>query len=154
MEQPQYSLFHRATVEKDYLPLFERFGLGTTTWSPLASGILTGKYNEGVPEGSRLSLPSLQWLRARLDTGAGRLQLDKVRRLQALGDEAGLPVHHLALLWVLENPHVSSVILGASRIGQLVDNLDALGNREKMTPELLARIEEIVDNKPEPAEQF
>ncbi len=153
MEQPEYNLFKREKLEKEYLPLFENYGLGTTTWSPLANGVLTGKYSDGIPQDSRLSLPGFEWLRSRYETEEGRNKIDKAGRLRKLADEAGLPLHHLALLWCLDNANVSSVILGASRIGQLEDNLDALGNTGKITPEVLERIEAIVDNKPEPAEK-
>lgn len=154
MEQPEYNLFKREKLEKEYLPLFENYGLGTTTWSPLANGVLTGKYGDGIPEDSRLSLPGFEWLRSRYETEEGGDKFDKAGRLRKLADEAGLPLHHLALLWCLDNANVSSVILGASRIGQLEDNLGALGNSGKITPEVLERIEAIVDNKPEPAEKI
>lgn len=154
MEQPMYHLFHREKFEKDLLPLFTDHGLGATTFSPLAMGILTGKYGEDIPEGSRLGLSGYEWLRAHLNTEEGQMQLEKTRQLQALAQEAGLAVHHLALLWCLQNPHVSSVIFGASHIGQLEDNLGALDRAEKMTPELMDLIEKIVDNRPEPFSHF
>ncbi|HEY0918187.1 potassium channel beta subunit family protein [Devosia sp.] len=149
MEQPEYNLFRRDKVEADFLPLYTLFGLGTTTWSPLASGILTGKYNDGIPADSRLNLPGYEWLKARLDSDKGKSQLAKVRLLGRLADEVGMPIHHLALNWCLANSNVSTVILGASRLSQLKDNLKALDNRDKMTPEVMARIEAIVDNRPE-----
>ena len=124
------------------------FGLGTTIWSPLASGILTGKYNDGIPADSRMNLPGYEWLKARLDSPAGKDQLEKVRQLAKLAGEVGLPIHHLALLWCLANPHVSTVILGASRLSQLKDNLKALDSRDKLTPDVLSRIEAIAGNKP------
>jgi len=154
MEQPMYHLFHRDKFERDLLPLFTDHGLGTTTFCPLAMGILTGKYCEGIPPDSRFSLPGYEWLRARLESEEGQMQIEKTRRLQALATEAGLSVHHLALLWCLQNPHVTTAILGASRIEQLRDNLNALHNAEKMTPELLEGIEKIVDNRPEPFKHF
>ena len=148
MEQPQYNLFERQKVEGDYLPLYDTFGLGTTIWSPLASGILTGKYNRAIPNDSRLSLPGYEWLRDSLASEEGQDKLAKVTALTALADDAGMPVHHMALLWCLANPHVSTVILGASRTSQLTDNLAALESRQKMTADLLEAIEEIVQNKP------
>ncbi len=154
MEQPQYHLFHREKFEKHLRPLFEGYGLGATTFSPLASGILTGKYKAGIPAGSRMSLSGYEWLAARLETREGKAQIEKTGRLQKLAAQAGMPINHLALLWCLQNPHVSSVILGASRISQLEDNLAALDNADKMTPGLLDRIEEIVDNAPEPFSSF
>ena len=154
MEQPMYHLFHREKFEKDLLPLFRDHGLGTTTFCPLAMGILTGKYSEGIPQGSRFSLTGYEWLRARLENEEGKMQLEKTRRLHALAQEAGLAVHHLALLWCLQNPHVSTVILGASRIEQLRDNLGALAHAGKMTPLLMEDIENIIENKPEPNKHF
>ena len=148
MEQPQYNMFERQKVEGDYLPLYELFGLGTTIWSPLASGILTGKYAGGIPDGSRLSLPGYEWLRERLATEKGREQIDKTQHLGALADEIGMPLTHLALLWCLRTPHVSTVILGASRVSQLEDNLKALDHKAKLTPEVLQRIEQILGNQP------
>lgn len=149
MEQPQYNMFERQKVESDYLPVYDLLGLGTTIWSPLASGILTGKYNQGIPAGSRMSLPGYEWLRETLDTEAGREKLRKARELQGLADEIGISLTHLALLWCLVNPHVSTVILGASRPGQLSDNLAALEHKAKLTPEVMQRIEAILGNKPE-----
>jgi voltage-dependent potassium channel beta subunit len=154
MEQPMYHLFHREKFEKDLLPLFTDHGLGSTTFCPLAMGILTGKYHSGIPAGSRFSLTGYEWLRNKLDSAEGQLQVEKTRRLQVLAAEAGLPVHHLALLWCLQNPHVSSVILGASRIDQLRDNLGALQHADKMTPALLQEIETIADNRPVPFSHF
>lgn len=148
MEQPEYNLFRREKVESEFLPLYDLFGLGTTIWSPLASGILTGKYNDGIPADSRMNLPGYEWLKARLDSDKGRNELAKVRQLADLAKEAGLPIHHLALLWCLANPNVSTVILGASRLSQLKDNLAALDARDKVDAALLSRIEEIMGNKP------
>ncbi len=149
MEQPQYNLFERQKVESDYLPLYDLMGLGTTIWSPLASGILTGKYNGGIPEDSRMNLPGYEWLKDSLGTDAGREKLRKTEELSHLATELGMSMTHLALLWCLANPHVSTVILGASRTSQLEDNLAALAHREKLTPDVLERIEAIVANKPE-----
>jgi len=154
MEQPEYNLFNRVKLERDYLPLFRDYGLGTTIFGPLANGVLTGKYNQGIPDGSRGSLPGYEWLRARLESETGRENLQKNTGLQELADEAGLALNHLALLWCLANPNVSSVILGASRIGQLEDNLNALESADSMTPELLERIDQLMDNKPESTGRF
>jgi voltage-dependent potassium channel beta subunit len=148
MEQPEYNLFRREKVESEFLPLYGLFGLGTTIWSPLASGILTGKYNNGIPADSRIALPGYEWLKARLESAQGKDELAKVAKLAALSSEIGLPIHHLALIWCLANPHVSTVILGASRLTQLKDNLQALESRDKLTPDVLAKIEEIMGNKP------
>lgn len=152
MEQPQYNLFERAKVEGDYLPVYALTGIGTTIWSPLASGILTGKYNKGIPEGSRLDLPGYEWLKAIWESEEGRAKLAKVEQLALLAGEIGLPIHHLALLWCLANPHVSTVILGASRLSQLKDNLAALESRALLTADVLGRIDDILGNKP-PAPQ-
>ncbi len=124
MEQPQYNLLHRRRVELEYAPLYAEFGMGATVWSPLASGLLTGKYNDGVPEGSRLAGDA--WLRDVVigDPGDGRL--DRARRFSALAADLGLAPAALAIAWCLRNPHVSTVLLGASRVSQLLDNLGAL----------------------------
>lgn len=154
MEQPEYNLFRREKVEREFLPLYELLGLGTTIWSPLASGILTGKYNDGIPADSRVNLPGYEWLKRSLESASGQQKLEKVRRLATLADEAGLPLNHLALLWCLNNPRVSTVILGASRLPQLVDNLAALDSKAKLTDDVLAAIEEIVANKPAAPERY
>lgn len=154
MEQPEYNLFNRTKLERDYLPLFRDYGMGTTTFCPLANGVLTGKYNQGVPDGSRMSLPGYEWLRRRLEDEAGRQMLAKTAELRKLAGQAGLPLHHMALLWCLANPNVSSLILGASKISQLEDNLGALEHRDKITADLLEQIEQIVGNKPRPEGRF
>ena len=148
MEQPQYNLFERQKVEGDYLPLYPLIGLGTTIWSPLASGILTGKYAKGIPNGSRLDLPGYEWLKEIWQSEEGRRKLEIVEKLGALAAEIGLPLHHLALLWCLANPNVSTVILGASRLSQLEDNLSALDGRDKLPPDVMERIDAIRGNKP------
>ena len=148
MEQPEYNMFRREKVESEFLPLYDLFGLGTTIWSPLASGILTGKYNDGIPADSRMNLPGYEWLKARLDSEQGKAELAKVKQLAALAAEIGMPLHHLALLWCNANPNVSTVILGASKLSQLKDHLTALESKSKLTPEVMAKIEAIIDNKP------
>ncbi len=148
MEQPEYNMFRRENVEVNYLPLYE-LGLGTTIWSPLASGFLTGKYNDGVPADSRVNLPGYEWLKARLESPQGKQMVEKVKQLAVLAKEIGLPVHHMALLWCNANPHVSTVILGASKKSQLEDNLKALDSKAKMTPDVMKRIDDILGNKPE-----
>lgn len=154
MEQPQYNLFERQKVEVEYAPLYDLMGLGTTVWSPLKAGVLTGKYNNGFPADSRMNLPGCEWLKAEWDSEEGERQIAKVRQLSAFADEVGLPVHHLAILWCLSNPRVSSIILGASRPAQLADNLKALQSKDKLTPEMIARIEEIMDSKPAAPPRF
>lgn len=154
MEQPQYNIFERRKVESEYLPLYDLIGLGTTIWSPLASGILTGKYNRGTPNDSRLNLPGYEWLKEKWSSEAGRAQLAQVAELTALAEEIGISMTHLALNWCLANRHVSTVILGASRLSQLKDNLAALEHKGKVTAEVLARIDEIVGNKPAEPQRF
>lgn len=148
MEQPQYNMFAREKVESDYLPVYDLVGLGTTIWSPLASGYLTGKYNDGIPEDSRLNLPGYEWMKEAYSSPEGKAKVEKVKKLAKVADEAGMPIHHMALLWCLNNPNVSTVILGASRESQLKDNLSALDSRDNLTAEVMEKIETILDNKP------
>lgn len=142
VEQPQYNLFHRSRVEKEYAPFYRSPGLGTTVWSPLATGLLTGKYNDGVPSQSRLDTPGMEWLRDRL-TSDPRFpaKLEAVRQLAGIARELGTTLPCLALAWCLTNPNVSSVILGASRVEQLRENFGALDVVAQLTPEVLQRIE-------------
>ncbi|MCX7300005.1 MAG: aldo/keto reductase [Rhodobacterales bacterium] len=154
MEQPQYNVFERAKVEGDYAPLYDTVGLGTTIWSPLASGLLTGKYNNGLPADSRAMLPGYEWLRKDFESERGKARLAMVKDLAKVAEGADMPIHHLALLWCIANPHVSTVILGASRLDQLTDNLAALGNRAKLTPDVMAAVEAIVQNKPPAPQRF
>jgi voltage-dependent potassium channel beta subunit len=145
MEQPYYNLLQRDKLESEYLPLFERFGLGTTIWSPLASGLLTGKYNKGVPPDARLGLESYGWLR---DWVLKPERLEKVRRLGQIAKGLGVSESVLAIAWCLKNPHVSTVILGASKVNQLEENLTAVDAAAKLTPEVLAEIEATMATKP------
>jgi voltage-dependent potassium channel beta subunit len=154
MEQPEYNMFARHKVESDYLPLYSLFGLGTTIWSPLASGLLTGKYNNGIPTDSRANLAGYEWLKSRFESESGRQSIEKARALSELASEAQMSLTHMALLWCLRNPYVSTVILGASRENQLLDNLGALEHRQKFTPELDQRIEAILGNAPEPPKRY
>ncbi len=154
MEQPQYNLFERDKVERDYLPVYDSFGLGTTIWSPLASGLLTGKYNNGMPNDSRANLPGYEWLRDIMMGEQGRARIEKIKELVKIADGAGMPIHHMALLWCLANPRVSTVILGASKIEQLHDNLAALKSREKMSPDVMAAIEDVMGNRPSQPQRF
>ena len=152
MEQPQYNMFHRHRVESEYAALYDEIGLGTTIWSPLASGLLTGKYNDGIPEGSRLSLENYQWLLPQLQSDEGRQKIEKVKRLQPLADELGCTMAQLAIAWCLTNDDVSTVITGASRPQQITENLKALEIAAQLTPDVQERLEEILNNRPE-AEQ-
>jgi voltage-dependent potassium channel beta subunit len=144
MEQPEYNMFHRERVEREYALLYEKIGLGTTIWSPLDSGILTGKYNRGIPEDSRLAKET--WLQRELV----QEKIEKVRQLTPLAEELGGSMAQLALAWCLKNPDVSTVITGASRPEQVRENMGALDLVGRLTPEVMERIEGILDNKPEP----
>ena len=144
MEQPQYNMFHRDRFEIEYKGLYDR-GMGTTIWSPLASGILTGKYNDGTPKGTRFDIEGLDWLQKNVFKDG---RLDKVRALTALAQEIGISMTHLALAWCAKNPHVSTVILGASKLSQLEDNLNSLEAIAAITPEVEEKIEAILQNRP------
>ncbi len=152
MEQPQYHMFHRQRFEVEYGRLYEAIGLGTTIWSPLASGLLTGKYNDGTPEDTRLSLPGYEWLREMFASAEWQERLEKVRALTRLAEELDTNMARLAIAWCLKNPAVSTVILGASRVEQVYDNLQALDVVERLTEDVLNQIEEILANKPEAME--
>ncbi len=154
MEQPQYNMFERDKVEREFADLYDDIGLGTTIWSPLASGILTGKYNDGIPDGSRLSLPNYQWLRPVLESEEGRRKIEKVKRLSGIAQELDCTMAQLALAWCLANDDVSTVITGASRVQQVTENLKALEVAENLTPDLQESIEEILDNKPQPEQNW
>jgi voltage-dependent potassium channel beta subunit len=154
MEQPQYNMFNRDKVEAEYRPIYEQYGLGTTIWSPLASGILTGKYLDGIPDDSRMNLPGYEWLKDSLLSDAGKVRLEKVRHLKPIADELGLSLTHLSLAWCLKNPNVSTVILGASRLSQLEDNLKALDATAKLDEAVMERIDAVLDNKPAGLERF
>jgi voltage-dependent potassium channel beta subunit len=145
MEQPQYNLFHREKVEKEFAPLYQKYGLGTTIWSPLASGILTGKYSNGIPANSRVTLPDYQWLRNLVESSDGSAKIGKTRKLSQLAKEIGCTVSQLSIAWCLKNPNVSTVILGASRMGQLEENIGASEVSKKLTSDIIHKIEEITE---------
>jgi voltage-dependent potassium channel beta subunit len=149
MEQPQYNMLHRDRVEREYRPLYSGIGLGTTVWSPLASGILSGKYDDGVPAGSRLDLAQYRWLRDKIEGEEGRARVRRARDLAPIARDLGMTRAQLAIAWCLANPHVSTVILGASRVEQLEENLRSLDLAKRLDPETLTRIDTILDNKPE-----
>jgi voltage-dependent potassium channel beta subunit len=145
MEQPQYNLLHRERVEIEYARLYEDIGLGTTTWSPLASGLLTGKYNEGIPADSRGALKGYGWLKDKLtDKGS----LAKVQKLGKIAKELDCTLAQFALAWCAKNPNVSTVITGASRVEQVNENLKALEVLPKLTEDVMKQVDEIV-GKPE-----
>jgi len=139
MEQPQYNLLHRERVEQEYARLYRDIGLGTTTWSPLASGVLTGKYASGVPADSRAAIKGLEWLAERILEPTG---IAKVKKLVPIAQELGCTLAQMSLAWCLKNPHVSTVITGASRPAQVVENLKALAVVPKLTPDVIERIEQ------------
>jgi voltage-dependent potassium channel beta subunit len=145
MEQPQYNLFERYKVEKEFLPVYDFVGLGTTIWSPLASGLLTGKYNNGIPRNSRLALPEMSWLKDRVMTDD---KIKKVEELSELAKELGVSMASLSIGWCIKNPHVTTAILGATKKEQLLDNLKAVDAMQKLTPDILEKIERIMYTKP------
>jgi voltage-dependent potassium channel beta subunit len=148
MEQPEYNLFNRDKVEAEFAPLYRDHGLGTTIWSPLASGVLTGKYSKGIPQDSRMAVKGYEWLRSRYEGPEGKERLRKADELAGLARELGIAPAALAIAWCLRNPNVSTVILGASKVSQLEDNLKALDAVPKLTPDVMERIEKIVGNRP------
>jgi voltage-dependent potassium channel beta subunit len=146
VEQPEYNMFVRNKVEVEFSQIYKCVGLGTTIWSPLASGILSGKYNDQFPDGTRLGMDGLEWLKERNLT---QERITAVLELGNLAKELGLSLPVMSLAWCLKNPNVSTVILGASKLQQLQENMQALGAQELLTPEIMQRIEDILQNKPE-----
>lgn len=149
VEQPQYNLFEREKLENDFLQVFKNVGLGTTIWSPLASGLLTGKYNNGIPADSRLAVEGFDWLKERTYIEA---KIEKVKQLQVIANNLGVSLAALSIAWCIKNPHVTTAILGATKKDQLIDNLKALDALTLITPEITQKIEEIMQNKPVLAE--
>ena len=145
MEQPQYNMLHRERVEKEYLPLYREIGLGTTTWSPLASGLLTGKYNRGIPQGTRASLPGYEWLKDYVLTPQN---LEKVRQLEPTAKAMGCSLAEVALAWCLKNPNVSTVITGATRPEQVNENMKAEEVVQRLDLDAMEKIDGILGNKP------
>jgi voltage-dependent potassium channel beta subunit len=145
MEQPQYNLFERQKMEHDYLPVFKETGMGTTIWSPLASGLLSGKYNNGIPDGSRLALENYHWLKDRMMQDD---KLEKVKKLGVVAQSLGTTLATLSIAWCIHNPHVSTAILGATKEQQLIENLQALEVYPKLTPEVMKEIDDIMQTKP------
>ncbi|MCB9461093.1 MAG: aldo/keto reductase [Anaerolineaceae bacterium] len=150
MEQPQYNMLFRERFELEYARLYDEIGLGTTIWSPLASGILTGKYNDGVPSDSRMALESYSWLKDRLLSDEGQAAIAKVRELTTIAEELGATMAQLALAWTIKNPNVSTAITGATKLHQIKDNLGAIDIAHQLTDDVIAKIEDVLDNKPEP----
>ena len=145
VEQPQYNLFERDKIEKEYARIYDTVGLGTTIWSPLASGLLTGKYNEGIPADSRFALEGFSWLSERW---MGEEKIRKVKELSLLADSLGVSTASLSIAWCIANPMVTTAILGATKKQQLLDNLKSLEALPMLTPEVLAKIESIMQTKP------
>lgn len=145
MEQPQYNLFERQKMEVDYYTIFKNVGMGTTIWSPLASGLLTGKYNDGIPDGSRLALEGFEWLKDRTLAGD---RLARVKELGTVADELGTSLATLSIAWCIRNPNVTTAILGATKPEQLTENLKALDVLPKLTDEVMERIDTIIGTKP------
>jgi voltage-dependent potassium channel beta subunit len=145
VEQPQYHLLERNKMENEYLMIFKTVGMGTTTWSPLAAGLLSGKYNNGVPEGSRFALTGFDWLK---DRWMKENFLDKAKRLGELAASLGITMAQMSIAWCIKNPNVTTAILGATRREQLEENLKALDAKEKITDDVMRQIDEIVQTKP------
>ncbi len=145
MDQPQYHIFWRNRVEKEYAPLYnpDGVGLGTTIWSPLASGLLTGKYNNGIPGDSRVNLPGYEWLKEMLLGEGGQARLEAVRQLGKVADELGVPMSQMALAWCLKNPQVSTVITGASKVEQVKENMEAIKVVPQLTDDVMKKIDSI-----------
>src|SRR6266704_1605069 len=146
MEQPQYNMLHRERVEVEYLPLYREIGLGTTIWSPLASGLLIGKYKSGVPPGSRATLEGYGWLRENLITPEN---IGKVSQLEPIAKDLGCSMAQLGLAWCLKNPHVSTVMTGASRPEQVVENMKAIDVVDKLDSGIMERIDDVLGNRPD-----
>lgn len=145
MEQPVYNMLQRGKVETEYLPLYKKLGLGTTTWSPLASGLLSGKYNDGIPPGSRGSLESMEWLRKSIITPRN---VETVRRLQPIAKELGCTMAQLAIAWCLRSENVSTVITGATNANQVRENIGSLEFVPALKPSILSKIEGVLSNAP------
>ena len=144
MEQPQYNLLWRDRAEKEYARLYKEIGLGLTTWSPLASGLLTGKYNDGIPADSRAALKGYEWVKE----GFTPERVEKVKQLQPVAAGLGCSMAQMAIAWCLKNPNVSTVITGASRVEQVHQNLKALEVVPRLTPDVMEQIDKILGNKP------
>lgn len=145
VEQPEYNLFNRQKMEAEYLTIFDNIGMGTTIWSPLASGLLTGKYNDGIPEGSRLTLEGYDWLK---DKSYREEKLDRVRNLQNLAHELGTSLATLSIAWCIRNPNVTTAILGATKESQLTENLNALDVLPLLTDDVMDQIDGTMGTKP------
>ena len=148
MEQPEYNMFNRKKLEKEYLDLFKKEKLGTTIWSPLSSGFLTGKYLQGEPKGARTSLKNYKFIKDRFQSEDFKGNYEKVERLKKLASDAGLPLPNMAIGWCLKNENVSTVILGASNLDQLKQNLGTYEYLDIIDDSLMEKIDEILMNRP------
>jgi voltage-dependent potassium channel beta subunit len=154
MEQPQYHMFHRDKVEREFAHLYDEIGLGTTIWSPLASGLLTGKYNQGMPEGTRATLEGYEWLRSRFEDEEAVQRIAKVGELLNIADDLGVSMAQLALAWTLKNPNISTTITGSSKPEQIVENMKAIEVISQLDDDVMEKIETILDNKPAAPQDF
>jgi voltage-dependent potassium channel beta subunit len=155
MEQPEYNMLHRERFEREYARLYGEIGLGTTIWSPLASGLLTGKYDDGsAPSESRANVRGMEWLRDRLVGEEASRHIPKIRELAKVAEELGCTRSQLAIAWCLKNPNVSTVITGASKVQQVEENMRSLDVVKKLKRPVMDRIEDILKNKPDPAPEF
>ncbi|MCX6322821.1 MAG: aldo/keto reductase [Sphingobacteriales bacterium] len=145
MEQPQYNLFEREKMEKEYRDIFTQIGMGTTIWSPLASGLLSGKYNDGIPKGSRFALEGFDWLK---DRWVADEKIKKVKKMADLATKLGVSTAALSIAWCIKNPNVSTAILGATKKQQIIENLKAIEVEKLLDQELMDKIETIMKNKP------
>ncbi len=155
-EQPQYNALHRERFEVEYAPIFQKFGYGTTIWSPLAGGLLTGKYNDGIPEDSRFATNKTFFgdTAKSLQSDEGKTKIEKVRKLTSIAERLEANTAQLALAWAAKNSNVSTVILGATKVEQVVDNCKAVALLDKLTPEIMEEIEGILGNKPKPTANY
>jgi len=154
MEQPEYSMLKRDKLEQEYLSLFDEIGLGTTIWGPLKSGFLTGKYINGIPDGSRLSLEGFGWLKEILLSEEGMRNMEKIKKLTVIAEEVGITMGSLAIAWVLKNPNVSTAMVGGSTTQQVKENLKVIDYVGLLSDEVMERIETILDNKPLPEKDW
>ena len=154
MEQPQYHMFHRERVENEYAHLYDEIGLGTTIWSPLASGLLTGKYNKEMPKDTRATLEGYEWLRHRFEDEEAVQRIAKVGELMNIADDLGVSMAQLALAWTLKNPNISTTITGSSKPEQIIENMKAIDVVSQLDDDVMEKIDEILDNKPAGPQDF
>jgi aryl-alcohol dehydrogenase-like predicted oxidoreductase len=147
-------MLRRNKVEREFARLYKEIGLGTTIWSPLASGMLTGKYNRGIPQDTRITLKGYEWLREGFEDENAKISVKKVAQLIPVAENLGMSMAQLAIAWCLKNPYVSTVITGASKPQQVTENMKALDFVEKLTPAVMDQIELVLDNKPEPISDY